>query len=156
VNIRVPNWLLFLTNVTSIEQFQALDLEEQVDKDQRVNDLITSGLPLEDANATRAYQLTNLNICANLTSIAKPFLDSPSRDPAELAVRLWKYMSDVDEENEGEVEDYLKLTEILDYVIKFLWLAHKQRLRPISYVLSDHPEVIKGPRPLMTPTSKLI
>ena len=142
VNRRVPSWDLFLSSLDSIEEFKALTLESQDDEDQRVGDLIDAGLVAEDANATRAFVLTHLNICAIPPCIAKSFLDSPSKEPAELAVRLWKDMSDTDAENDGEVENYLKLTEYLDYVIKFLWLAQNRHLKPINYILSEHPEVL--------------
>jgi len=142
LSTRVPHWEVFLTALESdVETFANLQGETAEEEDTRITALISNGMSLEEAETKRSQSFKSYSLIAIPTGLSRLLLESSDRKPASLALKFWNLMTQLDEEHDGETEDYAPYRDNFRHLIRFLWMAHRKLMHKIPYVLSDDTKV---------------
>ena len=140
---RIPEWDEFQNALESddTEAFKHVKLETAEEETARITNLVSTGKTQDEAEATRAKLFQTFSVIAIPAGLAKILIESSDRDPASLALKFWNLMTSLDEDNEGETEGYTPFRPNFRHLIRFLWMATRNTLVKVPYVLSDKTRV---------------
>jgi hypothetical protein len=142
ISNRVPDWAEFEKHLESPATFTNLEVEPQDVEDDRVSQLISEGHTPETANKTRAPRCKIASVIGIPLGLCPPILDTNDNNPASLAITIWNRMTELDEEHEGVTEGYAPYRTHFRHLIRYLWLASKQKIHPMSYVLTEDQDAL--------------
>jgi hypothetical protein len=140
VSARIPGWDQFTAALTNLETFKNLEVESVDHEEARINALVLAGTNREAAEATRAQNFSHFSFIAIPPGLSRVLIENSDRSPASLALRFWNLMSSLDDEHEGETEDYAPYKVHFKHLIHFLWLAHTRQMHMVPYVLAENTE----------------
>ena len=129
IDVRTPSWANLKEACSDIEQFKALEEDDE--------------------------NFRHVNVIGIPPVLIDAFLASPEKDPASIALAFMAAMiaHDADleaarNEQENADQNAEKFQESFRHVIQFCWLAHEENVDPIRYMISQDNDVLEWSRQL--------